>query len=150
MSQLCLPGIAAACRLEEGHVEQRKKLNEKSRRAYVEGMKRYQEQGVRVLIDGKDADDELWEKIFEVRKDGGFYMGDYILEDVSIPMKDVQKLPEALLRQRTLSQPDVVRDAQTEYGAGAGDEADTGSDPDADPGRKKKLKEIRFDIVYHR
>lgn len=131
-------------------MEQRKKLNEKSRRAYVEGMKRYQEQGVRVLIDGKDADDELWEKIFEVRKDGGFYMGDYILEDVSIPMKDVKRLPETLLRQRTLSQPDVVRDAQTEYGAGAGGEADAGLDSEADPGRKKKLKEIRFDIVYHR
>lgn len=121
-------------------MEQRKKLNEKSRRAYVEGMKKYQEQGVRVLIDGKDADDELFEKIFEVRRDGGFYMGDYVLEDVSIPISDVGNLPDTIRRQDPPTRPDVIRDDQAEYGA----------DAEQEPGTKKKLKEIRFDIVYHR
>lgn len=116
-------------------MEQRKRLNEKSRRAYVEGMKRYQEQGVRVLIDGKDADDELWDKVFEIRRDGGFYMGDYVLEDVSVPIGDLENLPETIFRQNTKAQPDLMRETEEEYGAG---------------GTKKKLKEIRFDIVYHR
>ncbi len=115
--------------LEEGRVEQRKKLNEKSRRAYVEGMKRYQEQGVRVLIDGKDADDELWEKIFEVRKDGGFYMGDYILEDVPVPASAVENLPGPIFRQGPSSQPNRVKDEQVEYGADS--KTNSGSDSNA-------------------
>lgn len=118
--------------LGEGCLERRKKLNEKSRRAYVEGMRRYQEQGVRVLIDGKDADDELWEKVFEIRQDGGFYMGDYVLEEVSIPIKDAGVLSGAASREQPGPQPDMIRESPAEYGT------------------KKKLKEIRFDIVYHR
>ena len=116
-------------------MERRKRLNEKSRRAYVEGMKRYQEQGVRVLIDGKDADDELWEKIFEIRRDGGFYMGDYVLEEVAIPIKDIGKLPGTALQDEMEEpdrQPGLLKESIEEYGS------------------KKKLKEIRFDIVYHR
>lgn len=115
-----------------GHVEQRKKmrLNARSRRAYIEGMKRYQEQGVHVLIDGKEADDELWEKIFEIRKDGGFYMGDYILEDVPASTEPANEmLCDAVQGQS--SQTEIIREPSAEYGV------------------KKRLKEIRFDIVYH-
>lgn len=54
----------------------------------MEGLKRYQKRGIRVLIDGVDASDATWEKLFEVREDGSFYMGDYILED--IPREDPQ------------------------------------------------------------
>ena len=35
---------------------------------YVEGLKRYQERGIRVLIDGEDASDATWDKLFEVRE----------------------------------------------------------------------------------
>lgn len=49
---------------------------------YIEGLKRYQKRGIRVLIDGEDASEATWGKLFEVREDGSFYMGDYILEDI--------------------------------------------------------------------
>lgn len=58
------------------------RMNARSRKAYVQGLKRYQAKGVSVLIDGKEADDTLWERLFEIRSDGGFYMGDYVLEDL--------------------------------------------------------------------
>lgn len=96
-----------------GNVKGKKRLNEESRKAYVEGMKKYQEQGVHVLIDGKEVDDSQWDKIFEVREDGSFYMGDYILEDAP----------------QTGGQP---------------------SEPCAEHGVRRRLKEIRFDIVYNR
>lgn len=60
--------------------------NNEGSQIYVEGLKRYQKRGVRVLIDGEDACEETWGKLFEVREDGSFYMGDYILED--IPQED--------------------------------------------------------------
>lgn len=119
-------------------MEQRKKLrlNARSRKAYIEGMKRYQEQGVHVLIDGKEADDELWEKIFEIRKDGGFYMGDYVLEDVpasiGMPAPTADASIYDAVQGQTALQADLIREAPAQYGVG------------------KRLKEIRFDIVYHR
>ncbi len=74
------------------------------------------ETGIRVLIDGKDACEETWGKLFEVREDGSFYMGDYILED--IPREDPQ-------------------------GEGVNEEGE-------DYMKARRLKEIHFDIVYHR
>ena len=63
--------------------------NNKGSQIYVEGLKRYQKRGIRVLIDGNDACEETWGKLFEVREDGSFYMGDYILED--IPQENTAK-----------------------------------------------------------
>lgn len=40
--------------------------NNKGSQIYVEGLKRYQKRGIRVLIDGKDACEETWGKLFEV------------------------------------------------------------------------------------
>lgn len=56
-------------------------LDQENRTAYLEGLKRYKEQGVRILLDGEEVDDSKWEAIFEVQEDGSFYMGDYILEE---------------------------------------------------------------------
>ncbi len=39
--------------------------NNKGSQIYVEGLKRYQKRGIRVLIDGKDACEETWGKLFE-------------------------------------------------------------------------------------
>lgn len=61
---------------------------------YVEGLKRYQKRGIRVLIDGEDASEETWGKLFEVREDGSFYMGDYILEDVMQEKTDSEEVKE--------------------------------------------------------
>ena len=62
-------------------MDRKKRLNPESRRAYLEGLRKYREKGVPILIDGKEADESQWDKIFEIREDGSFYMGDYILED---------------------------------------------------------------------
>ena len=90
--------------------------NNKSSQIYVEGLKRYQKRGIRVLIDGKDACEATWGKLFEVREDGSFYMGDYILED--IPQENTAK--------------GEVNEEEEDYM------------------KAKRLKEIHFDIVYHR
>lgn len=62
-------------------MEMKKRMEEKSRRTYVEGLQKYQNWGIPIYIDGREAAEEDWEQIFEVREDGSFYMGDYILED---------------------------------------------------------------------
>lgn len=62
-------------------MEQKKRLEEKTRKTYVEGLQKYQNRGIPIYIDGREADLSDWERIFEVREDGSFYMGDYILED---------------------------------------------------------------------
>ena len=70
-------------------MDRKKRLNPESRRAYLEGLRKYREKGVPILIDGKEADESQWDKIFEIREDGSFYMGDYILED--IPQENTAK-----------------------------------------------------------
>lgn len=47
-------------------------------RAYIDGLKRYHEKGIPIIIDGKPSGEKDWYKIFEVREDGSFYMGDYV------------------------------------------------------------------------
>ena len=61
--------------------EDEKMIQEK----YLEGLKRYKAQGVRITIDGSELPEEQWDKIFRVSEratDGaaGFYMADYIEE----------------------------------------------------------------------
>lgn len=45
---------------------------------YLKGLKKYQERGVPIYIDGVETTEEDWAKIFEAREDGAFYMGDYV------------------------------------------------------------------------
>lgn len=45
---------------------------------YIDGLKRYEAKGIPVYIDGQQPDEEDWEKIFQVREDGSFYMCDYV------------------------------------------------------------------------
>ena len=42
------------------------------------GLKRYEQKGIPVYIDGKKPEEEDWEKIFQIQEDGGFYMSDFI------------------------------------------------------------------------
>lgn len=58
-----------------------KKLEEKSRETYLNGLKKYRERGIPIIIDGRETGPDEWEQIFEVHEDGSFYMGDYILEE---------------------------------------------------------------------
>lgn len=53
-------------------------LKEQERQKIVNGLKRFQAKGIKVLIDGEKPGDEDWDKIFVVREDGSFYMSDYV------------------------------------------------------------------------
>lgn len=104
-------------------VDRRKRLSPESRRAYMEGLRKYREKGVPILIDGKEADESQWDKIFEIHEDGSFYMGDYVLEE--------------------------MRDCQEQKAADRADQEFLG-ESSSGYGKRKRLKEIRFDLVYYR
>ena len=110
---------AGAVWQKRGAMTAAEKKRREENQLYVEGLKRYQERGIRVLIDGEDASDATWGKLFEIHKDGSFYMGDYILED----------LPQ--------------EESEEEEEEGVQEEAE-------DYMKSRRLKEIHFDIVYHR
>lgn len=99
-----------------------KRLSRRNREVFLEGLKRYQERGIPILIDGKEADASAWAKILEEQPDGSFYMGDYILEDAAF--KD--------------SQEGIACESSAEYAASENGLAG------------RRLKEIRFDRVYNR
>ncbi|MGN0157920.1 MAG: hypothetical protein ACI39W_02075 [Brotaphodocola sp.] len=101
------------------------KMNPRTRRIFLEGLRRYRERGVRVLLDGEEVGIDDLEVIFEEQPDGSFYMGDYVLED------------EINLREASAGSPQI-RENQTEYGNGMIYR------------HQKCLKEIRFDRVYNR
>lgn len=104
-------------------VDRRKRLSPESRRAYMEGLRKYREKGVPILIDGKEADESQWDKIFEIHEDGSFYMGDYVLEE--------------------------VRDCQEQKAADRAEQEFLGESTSG-YGKRRRLKEIRFDLVYYR
>lgn len=85
-------------------------------------MKKYMERGIPILIDGKEVKETQLSRILEVQEDGSFYMGDYIWEQEEIPSpaSEVVREPTALY--------------QTSPHPAAGG---------------VRLKEIRFDRVYH-
>ncbi len=118
MSQQSLQRAGAVWQKRGAMTAAEKKRREENQ-LYVEGLKRYQERGIRVLIDGEDASDATWGKLFEIHEDGSFYMGDYILED----------LPQ--------------EESEEEEEEGVQEEAE-------DYMKSRRLKEIHFDIVYHR
>ncbi len=103
----------------------KKKMNPKTQAIFLEGLRRYQEQGVHILLDGKEADIEDLRVIFEEQSDGGFYMGDYVLEDNSMEKGGTDARAK-------------VKAHQAEY-----TEKRKGK-------RRGELKEIRFDRVYNR
>lgn len=104
----------------------RKRLSPEAREIFLEGLRRYRERGVRILLDGKDVEIDGLEVIFEERLDGSFYMGDYVLEEAAV---SECRNEECCLE---------VRESQAEYGNSA------------EECRRRCLKEIRFDRVYNR
>lgn len=50
----------------------------KHQQVYLDGLRRYQDKGVHILIDGVECPEDEWKRIFEISDDGGFYMGDYV------------------------------------------------------------------------
>ncbi|MGL5436999.1 MAG: hypothetical protein ACRDBO_16750 [Lachnospiraceae bacterium] len=59
----------------------KRKQEDENIRRYLEGLRKYCEQGIPIMIDGVESEPADWEGIFQVRDDGSFYMGDYILSD---------------------------------------------------------------------
>lgn len=51
---------------------------EKQRAIFLEGLDRYKERGIRIVIDGREFISDDYEKLLGIREDGSFYMGDYI------------------------------------------------------------------------
>jgi hypothetical protein len=102
-------------------------MSEKNKQVFLDGLRKYQKRGIPVLIDGKRADSDSLEKIFE-QDDQGFYMGDYVLEEAGKP--DNRDLP-------TFPSSSVVYESYRNY------IADLNT-------RRFHLKEIHFDKVYHR
>ena len=103
----------------------KKRMNPRTRGVFLDGLRRYRERGVRVLLDGKEVEIDDLEVIFDEQPDGSFYMGDYVLED------------EHTMHE-TLSGSQKVKESQTEYGG------------EVLCRRKRRLKKIRFDRVYNR
>lgn len=54
---------------------------EAQKKIFMEGLEKFRKRGIPVLIDGNDFGPEDYEKLFEVKEDGSFYMGDYISND---------------------------------------------------------------------
>ena len=61
--------------------KERERRVREQRKIFMEGLSRYQEKGIPILIDGKECQPGEYQKIFEFREDGSFYMGDYIGAD---------------------------------------------------------------------
>lgn len=60
-------------------VKAKEKSNEKrEQRLYLNDLKRYKRNGVRIKVDGKECPEAEWYRIFEMEEDGLFYMGDYV------------------------------------------------------------------------
>lgn len=132
------------------------RLNARRRNAFVQGFKRYQEKGISVLIDGKEADDTLWKKLFEVRSDGGFYMGDYIFEDApGTEIADRARENKKRFENEKAGQAEGVREGTDPYGHCPENEAEKDFLESQDfqmqfQTGKKILKQIRFDLVYNK
>ncbi len=105
------------------HRKPRQRLYGKNKKIFFEGLKKYQEKGIPILIDGKEAGFGQFEKILEIQDDGSFYMGDYVWEHKTC----------------TPSVPSSVFEEPVSYKAK--------TEPDTE--QKLYLKEIRFDKVYH-
>lgn len=103
----------------------RKRINPRTRKIFLDGLRRYRERGVRILLDGKEVAIDDFGVIFEEQPDGSFYMGDYILE-------------EELERKELLGGELNIKENQTGYGN------------ELRYRHQRYLKEIRFDKVYNR
>lgn len=106
----------------------KRRLDRENRKVFLDGLRRYREQGIQILIDGKEADEGEWEKILEEQDDGSFYMGDYILEEAG-----------------SAGSAGLVREPAGAYGDDL-----SGVYGGKAAGGRRRLKEIRFDRVYNR
>ncbi|MDO5407388.1 MAG: hypothetical protein Q4F28_08675 [Eubacteriales bacterium] len=133
------------------------KMDARTREIYLEGLRRYRERGVRILLDGKEVEDSRWNVIFEVREDGSFYMGDYILEDEHGEGSMTGGSGQTCCVERQTACEQVDAGQQERWNAGQQEKEHAGRQVRESPAEYgspkllgKRLKEIRFDRVYNR
>lgn len=118
------PGLTCPAKGIGGRVNKKVKLQlyGENKKVFLDGMRKYMERGIPILIDGKEVQAGQLSRILEVQEDGSFYMGDYIWEqdEIPAPASGIIREPPALY--------------QTSAHPAAGG---------------VRLKEIRFDRVYH-
>ncbi len=56
----------------------------------LEGLKRYHDKGINIVIDGMDSDEKDWNKIFEVREDDSFYMADFVPDEDTGCLREIR------------------------------------------------------------
>ena len=74
--------------MKKEDAREREKSSKKDQ--YLEGLKRYREQGITILIDGEELPEEDWSKIFEVREDDCVYMADYIPDEKTGKLQEIR------------------------------------------------------------
>lgn len=57
---------------------------------YLEGLKKYRDLGISIVIDGEELPEEDWSKIFEVKEDDYFYMADYIPDETTGKLQEIR------------------------------------------------------------
>ena len=55
---------------------------------YLGGLKRLTEKGIPIYMDGHISGPPDWEKLFEIREDNMFYMGDYVQAEEILGLMD--------------------------------------------------------------
>uniref|UniRef100_UPI0006D16FAF hypothetical protein n=1 Tax=Clostridium sp. NkU-1 TaxID=1095009 RepID=UPI0006D16FAF len=76
-------------------MDEKKKMTGKETGRQIEvsiwqGLKKYRDQGIPILIDGKELPEEDWNKIFEIREDNSFYMADYIPDGKTGKLREIR------------------------------------------------------------
>lgn len=64
--------------------------HESKEKQYLEGLKKYSDQGIDIVIDGELLPEEGWSKIFEVREDDSFYMADYVSDEETGKLREIR------------------------------------------------------------
>jgi hypothetical protein len=68
----------------------RKRVEDTKESQYLEGLKKYRDQGIPIIIDGKESPEEDWNKIFKVKEEDCFYMADYVPNETTGKLKEIR------------------------------------------------------------
>jgi len=68
----------------------RKRVEDTKESQYLEGLKKYRDQGIPIIIDGKESPEDDWNKIFKVKEEDCFYMADYVPNETTGKLKEIR------------------------------------------------------------
>ncbi len=55
-----------------------------------QGLKKYRDQGIAIIIDGEELPEKDWNKIFEIREDDSFYMADFVPDGETGKLREIR------------------------------------------------------------